>query len=72
MQPLPDLGLGVEHHQLPLISKDIAHPADLRAHATQLFFNVLVATIHVVHPVEDRLAICDQGREHQRGRGAQI
>ena len=49
-----------------------AHAANLGSDAAQLFFDALVAAIHVIDAVEDGLAIGDQGGEDERGRSAQV
>src|SRR6185312_17223483 len=55
-----------------LVAEHVAHAANLRAYATQLLFDVLVAAIHVVDAVENRFAVGDHRGQNQRGRGAQV
>ena len=47
------------------LRKNIPHTPDFRAHAFQFLFNILVAAIDVIHPVNDRLAIRHQRGKHQ-------
>ncbi len=53
-------------------AEDIAHAADLCAYAPQLFFDALVAAIHMVNAVEDGFTIGDKGGENERRRCAEI
>ena len=54
------------------LAEDVAHAADLGADAAELFFDVLVAAVHVVDAVEDGFAFGDQRGEDERGGGAEI
>ena len=48
-----------------LFGKHFSDTADLGTHALQLLFDVLVAAVDVVDAVDDRLAVRNQGSEHQ-------
>ncbi len=52
--------------------EDFAHAADLGAYAAELFFEALVATVHVVDAVEDAFAVGYQGGEDEGGGGAEV
>src|SRR5262249_41601032 len=54
------------------LRQHLANPPDLRPHATQLLFDVLVTAVDVIHAVDDALAVGNEGRKHQRSRGAQV
>ena len=45
--------------------KDIAQALDLRTDADQLLFEAFVAAIHVIHAVDDGLALCDESSQDQ-------
>jgi hypothetical protein len=49
------------------VAEDVAEAANLRSNAAELFFDVLVAAVHVVDAVEDGFAVGDHGGENQRG-----
>jgi hypothetical protein len=48
----------------------VAHSADLSADSTQLFFDVLVAAVHVVDAIKNGFAVGHKCSEDERGRGA--
>src|SRR5277367_3198536 len=50
----------------------LVHPFDARPHARQLFLDLLIAPVDVIHAVDDGLAASDQSRQHQRRAGPQI
>ena len=65
-------GTDVPRAEALAFAEDVAHAADLGAYAAELFFEALVAAVHVVDAVEDGFAVGDQGGEDERGGGAQV
>ena len=49
-----------------LLAQDLADATNLGAYAFEFFFDIFVAAIDVVDPVNDGLAIGNQGGQHQR------
>ena len=62
----------LESVELLFFAEDVAHAVNLGADAAQLFFDALVAAVHVIDAVENGFAIGDEGRQDERGGGAEI
>src|SRR5690606_896149 len=48
------------------------HAANLGTQQLELLFDALVAAVDVVDAVDQRIAVGNQRRQHQAGRGAQV
>jgi hypothetical protein len=67
LRPSRGASLGFLLHQYRgAAGEDLAHAFDLGAHAPELFLNMLIATVDVVHAINDGFTISHQCGQDER------
>src|SRR5690349_1898478 len=66
------LTVALGRHHLLGFAKDFTHATNLGSDALQLFLDLLVTAVDVVHAVQDSLTLRDQRSDHERRGCAQV